>query len=165
MAEAQAMIQAVQQAANAAAEAAQALRAVGAPKSSGFAEANKTIPAPKEFGSAVSSEDAANWIDFSFSFRQWLCFADEGFSGDLQYVEEHGDSTINFKDTAEGRASKSRSTKLYAILSGVLRNRPLKVLRQVRDNNGLEVWRLYKALRYFVRGAAQSTSESPAPSA
>ena len=86
MAEAQAMIQAVQQAATAAAEAAQALRAVGAPKPSGFAEANKTIQAPKEFGSAVSSEDAANWTDFAFSFRQWLCFADDGYAADLQYV-------------------------------------------------------------------------------
>ena len=141
MAEAQAMIQAVQQAANAAAEAAQALRAVGVPKSSGFAEASKTIQAPKEFGSAASSEDAANWTDFAFSFRQWLCFADEGYSADLQYVEEHGDSLVSFKDTAEGLASKSRSTKLYAILSGVLRNRPLKVLRQVQNNNGMEVWR------------------------
>ena len=47
MAEAQAMIQAVQQAATAAAEAAQALRAVGAPKPSGFAEANKLIDSCK----------------------------------------------------------------------------------------------------------------------
>lgn len=137
MAETQAMIQ---QAVGSAAAAAQTLRAVGAPKSSGFAEANKTIQTPKEFGSAISSEDAASWTGFAFSFRQRLCFADEGYPADLQYVEEHGDSLVNFKDTTEGRASKSRSTNLHAILSGVLRNRPLKVLRQVQDN-GLEVWR------------------------
>lgn len=137
MAETQAMIQ---QTVGSAAAAAQTLRAVGAPKSSGFAEANKTIQTPKEFGSAISSEDAASWTGFAFSFRQRLCFADEGYPADLQYVEEHGDSLVNFKDTTEGRASKSRSTNLHAILSGVLRNRPLKVLRQVQDN-GLEVWR------------------------
>eukprot|EP00435_Cladocopium_sp_Y103_P049165 s951_g14.t1 len=146
MAEAQAMVQAVQQAAQAAADAAQALRAVGIPKASGFAEANKTIQAPKEFGSAISSEDAANWTDFAFSFRQWLCFAGDGYSSDLQYIDEHGDALVNFKDTPAGLASKSRSTKLYAILSGVLKNRPLKVLRQVPNNNGLEVWRQLNSL-------------------
>ena len=84
MAETQAMIQQTA----AAAGAAQTLRAVGAPKSSGFAQANKTIQALKELGSAISPESAANGIYFTFSFRQWLCFADEGNSADLQYVEE-----------------------------------------------------------------------------
>ena len=39
-----------------------------------------------------------------------------------------------------------RSKRLYAILSGLLLHRPLKILKQVPDNNGLEVWRQLSGL-------------------
>ena len=112
------MIQSVQQAAQAASEAARALRDVGLQRQGGFAEANKTIQCPKDFGSAVSSEDQNNWADFAFSFRQWLCFADSTYAADLDYVEEHSDTVVTYNDTAAGQASKARSTKLHAILAG-----------------------------------------------
>ena len=34
-----------------------------------------------------------------------------------------------------------RSKRLYAILSGLLQHRSLKLLKQVVESNGLEVWR------------------------
>ena len=140
------MIQSVQQAAQAASEAARALRDVGLQRQGGFAEANKTIQCPKDFGSAVSSEDQNNWADFAFSFRQWLCFADSTYAADLDYVEEHSDTVVTYNDTAAGQASKARSTKLHAILAGILKHRPLRLLRAVGDSNGLEVWRQLHAL-------------------
>ena len=121
MAETQAMIQ---QTVGAAAAAAQTLRAVGAPKSSGFAEANKTIQTPKEFGSGISSEDAANWTSVAFSFGQWLCLEMRDTQLICNMLRSMVTPSVNFKDTAESRASKSRSTNLHAILPGVLRNRP-----------------------------------------
>ena len=142
MTEAQMMVQSVQQAAQAAAEAAKALREIGVPqRQSGFAEANKTVQCPREFGSVVSSEDQNGWADFSFSFRQWLCFADSNYTSDLAHVEEHCDTVVTFKETPEGNDTKARSCKLYAILAGILRNRPLRLLRQIPSNNGLETWR------------------------
>ena len=147
--EAQVIMQSVTQAAKAAADAAQALRESNAQQLSrgmGFSEANKTIQCPKEFGSSVSSEDHSSWSDFSFSFKQWLCFADAAFTADLEFVEEHSDVVVTFKDTAEGKASEARAKKLYAILAGILKNRPLRLLRQVTSSNGLEVWRQLHAL-------------------
>ena len=142
MTEAQMMVQSVQQAAQAAAEAAKALREIGVPqRQSGFAEANKTVQCPREFGSVVSSEDQNGWADFSFSFRQWLCFADSNYTSDLAHVEEHCDTVVTFKETPEGNDTKARSCKLYAILAGIFRNRPLRLLRQIPSNNGLETWR------------------------
>jgi hypothetical protein len=117
MAEAQALMQAVQHAATAAAEAATALRDVGVSKHSGFSEANRAAQCPKEFGSAVSAEDSTNWSAFPLSFKQFLCFADDGYSADLKHVEDHGDVEVTFQNSVEGQASKARSTKLYAILS------------------------------------------------
>ena len=34
-----------------------------------------------------------------------------------------------------------RSKRLYAILSGLLQHRSLKLLKQVVESNGLEVWK------------------------
>ena len=88
-----------------------------------------------EFGSVVSSEDQNGWADFSFSFRQWLCFADSNYTSDLAHVEEHCDTVVTFKETPEGNETKARSCKLYAILAGILKNRPLRLLRQIPSNN------------------------------
>ena len=147
--EAQLMIQSVQQAAKAAADAAQALGDIGLQqRPGGFSEANKTVQCPKEFGAAISAEDQNSWADFSFAFRQWLCFADAAYSSDLDsdYVEEHSDTPVTYTATPEGQASKARSRKLFAILAGILKNRPLRILRAVPESNGLEVWRQLHAL-------------------
>eukprot|EP00435_Cladocopium_sp_Y103_P055808 s567_g18.t1 len=144
--EAQALVQSVQRAAQAAAEAAQALREANSQRSGGFSEANKTVQCPKEFGHPIAADDQNGWADFSFSFRQWLCFADANYATDLDYVEQHSNVVVTFSDTAEGAACKARSCKLYAILSGILRHRPLRLLRQITGSNGLEMWRQLHAL-------------------
>ena len=108
MSEAEDLVHAVQQAALAAAEAAKALRDAGVSKHSRFAEANRTIQCPKELGSAISAEDSTNWPDFSFAFKQWLCFADENCLADLKHVEDNAEVEISFTDTAVGQASKAR---------------------------------------------------------
>ena len=79
------------------------------------------------------------WMDFSLAFTQWLCFAEPEFGPDIKHVEENLNTVVVFVDTAAGKASQERSRRLYAILSGILKFRPLKVLKQVKDDNGLEV--------------------------
>ena len=85
-------------------------------------------------------------MDFSLAFTQWLCFAEPEFGPDIKHVEENLNTVVVFVDTAAGKASQERSRRLYAILSGILKFRPLKVLKQVKDNNGLEVWRQLHSL-------------------
>ena len=136
------LIQSVQQAALAASQAAQALREANEKRGSGcYAEANKIIQCPKEFGHATTLEDQSQWSDFAFSFKSWLFFAEPAFEVDIQYVENHPSIPVTYQDNPSGAASKERSRKLYSILAGILKQRPLKTLRQVGDANGLEVWR------------------------
>ena len=40
-----------------------------------------------------------------------------------------------------GDKEKSRSSFLYSLLAGLLKNRPLLILRQVSESNGLEAYR------------------------
>ena len=91
-----ALVQSVQQAAQAASDAAQALREANAARGGGFSEANKTVQCPKEFGHAISTEDQAGRTDFAFAFRQWLCFADEQYSAELKHVEENCNTPVTF---------------------------------------------------------------------
>eukprot|EP00435_Cladocopium_sp_Y103_P061798 s1685_g23.t1 len=127
--------------------AAQALKEANERKSSGFGEASKVIQCPKEFGSSSGSvEDQSQWSDFSFSFKQWLFLADSAFEPDLQFVEEHPNVAVVFHENPVGLASKERRKKLYSVLAGVLKNRPLKVLRQTMHQNGLETWRQLHSL-------------------
>ena len=124
------LFQSVQQAAIAAAQAAQALPESNERRATGFGEASKVSQCPKEFGSSSTIEDQSMWSDFAFSFKQGLFLADGGFEPDM---EENPGSTVVFQDNPGGHASRERSKKLYSVLAGILRNRPLKVLRQVGD--------------------------------
>eukprot|EP00435_Cladocopium_sp_Y103_P018349 s2423_g4.t1 len=142
--EAQQILDAVTRAANAASEAAQALREANEQSKasrSGLSEASKVVKVPDAFGNANSADDQAAWLDFSFSFKQWLFYADSAFENDMACVEKHLEVPVSFTATAEGSASEQGSKKLFAILSGLLQHRPLKILKQVPNNNGLEVWR------------------------
>ena len=57
---------------------------------------------------------------------------------DLKYVEDHLNVPVSYTATAEGVASETRSKKLYAILSGLLQQRPLKLLKEMPNSNGKE---------------------------
>jgi hypothetical protein len=65
-------LQSVQQAAQAAATAAQALRDANERRSSGFGEASKVVPCPKEVGTSGTTDDQSMWSVFAFSFTQWF---------------------------------------------------------------------------------------------
>ena len=86
------------------------------------------------------------WLDFSFALKQWLYYAEPGYEVDLTHIEEHLNSPIVYNQSPEGEKSKERSKRLYVILSGLLVHRPLKVLKQVVDSNGFEVWRQLSSL-------------------
>ena len=147
--EAAQILEAVTLAAGAASEAAQALKEANdqnRSQRSGFSEASKVVKCPSPFGCSNSAEDQSMWLDFSFAFKQWLYYAEPGYEVDLTHIEEHLNSPIVYNQTPEGEKSTERSKRLYAILSGLLVHRPLKLLKQVVDSNGLEVWRQLSSL-------------------
>ena len=154
-ADAATILQVCQQAAQAASQAAQALREANERRGNSYGEASKVIQCPKEFGNINSSDDHTAWSDFSFAFKQWLFFAESMFESDFRHVEEHPTVVVTFHDNPQGMASRERSKRLYSILAGILKQRPLKVLRQVTDANGLEVWRQLNSL-YMPRTKGRS---------
>ena len=103
-----------------------------------FSEASKVVKCPEFFGYTTSDEDQNCWRDFAFSFKAWLIFADSGFEAELEQIEKTSDTVYSVPTNEE---TLQRAHKLYAILSGLLRHRPLRVHKQVINRNGYETWR------------------------
>ena len=125
-------------AAESAAEAARALREAQERPRNSFSEASKVVKCSEFFGYATVDDDQNNWRDFAFSFKAWLVFADAEFDRELALIERASDVPISLP-TDPG--TLQRTYKLYAILSGLLKRRPLRIHRQVTDRNGYETWR------------------------
>ncbi|CAL1136540.1 unnamed protein product [Cladocopium goreaui] len=138
------LVQAATDAAKAASEAVLAMKeqqTARAGLSDGFKEASKVIRQPEPFGSEVHEEDLGRWQDFNVNFRAWLFYGNKHFEGDLHRIESvHGDIPIPSVD-GEAPEVQDRCSQLYSILTGLLRGKPLRMLRQVERRNGFEVWR------------------------
>ena len=89
------------------------------------------------FGYVTADEDQNNLRDFAFSFKAWLTFADAEFDRELRIIEKASQTPIALPTEPD---TLQRAYKLYAILSGLLRHRPLRIHRQVMDRNGFETW-------------------------
>ena len=131
------------QAAAAASDAAQALKDFAkTSEESGrqrFSEASKIIKQPDNFGSEDVDLDQKTWRDFLLNFKSWLFYADGKFESELRFVEEHPKVAIELSKL--NGEEQSRALQLYSIFTGVLRGKPLRLLRQQEDRNGLEVYR------------------------
>ena len=140
------LIQAATDAARAAADAAAALRDVQASRGTGlsgkgFSEASKVIRQPDPFGSENHEEDLSKWQDFTVNFKAWLFYGDSGFESDLHRVETNYASTPIEFPRSEPNDVQERCKQLFNILTGILRGKPLRLLRQTSERNGFEVWR------------------------
>ena len=132
------MMQAAQIQANAMMEMARVLKEkLAGDRKDRFGDAGKVIRQPEIFAPATQ-EEIRQWQDWRLSFRSWLFFAQEDFKKDLDKAER-SDKPLDFIDLS--LEEHERSEKLFSILTGVLRNRPLKILRSVEDGNGIDAWR------------------------
>ena len=99
-----------------------------------FGDASKVVRQPDVFGPNTAEEEASQWSDWRLSFKSWLLFANEKYEKDLDEAEK---ASSPLKEMTEEQ--QTRSETLHSILSGMLRNRPLKVLRAVEGRNGLSL--------------------------
>ena len=138
------LVQAAMDAARAASDAVVALRDQQANRSSaagGFQEASKVVRQPEPFGSKCHEDELAKWQDFDVSFKAWRFYGNKHFETDLHRVEvTHAETPISSAD-GEPQEVKDRCNQLYSILTGLLQGKPLRLLRQVSNRNGFEVWR------------------------
>ena len=130
------MVQAAESAA-AAAQAAQALlsRQAGDESRSWW----KLLPKPQVFDHSTRESEISSWKEWSWSFEQYIASVDGRFAEDIQNMRSHLDREVDPVDFSE--SEKQRNTFLYSLLSSLVRQRALLVVRQTTGNNGLEAYR------------------------
>ena len=138
----QQVVQAAFQAAQAAATAAKTTEETLDKRSGNgrFGEASKVIRMPECFR-LENDHDAeqSKWPEFSMAFKAWLYYAESEYENELTYVEDNVKTAQPL--SGMNQDSKVRAEQLYSVLTGLLRGRPLKILRSVSERNGYEVWR------------------------
>ena len=118
---------------------------------SGFSDANKILSKPDPFGSTFHESDLSSFQDWVQTFKNWITFADGEYENLLSTVEKHLDSPIDI--SRESDEFRQRGTKLYPVLSSLLKHKPRTILKQVED--GFEVWRQLHGI-YAPKTRAQS---------
>ena len=104
-----------------------------------FLEASKVVKQPAVFGPDTPEDERAEFPDWSVQFKAWLFYADSEFEAMLLHVEENIATPVDASGFSD--ENKERVAQLYSILTGILKGRPFRILRNVSDRNGLEVWR------------------------
>ena len=139
---AKALVAASQQSAAMAQEAVKTLKEMkekdGKKTGEGFATASKVVRPPEPFEPKNMEEEILQWQDWRLTyFKSWISFAEEAYNKEIEAIEG---SDKEVKLSSMTKEEQARSEKLYAILVGLLRNWPLKLLRAVDGRNGYEVW-------------------------
>ena len=154
-----ALIQTASQAAHSAAQAVQQMssatqRAASDRQFAGYSDASKVLRYPEGFGGNDSHEsDVAKWQEFAHSFKSWLIYAEPEYGEELATIETSPHVVVTIADMVE--STKPRARRLYAILSGLLKGRPLVILRSIPEQNGFELWRQLQSV-YAPRTRARS---------
>ena len=103
----------------------------------GFATASKVVRPPEPFEPKNMEEEISQWQDWRLTFESWIVCAEDAYNKEIEAIEG---SDKEVKLASMTKDEQARSEKLCAILVGLLRNRPLKLLRAVEGRNGYEVW-------------------------
>ena len=93
-----------------------------------FSEASKVGSMPESFGSEDDERDQEGWRDFLHNLKRWLYYADGSFETGSSNVDWNPKDILDLE--AMEPSHKARSVQLYAILSGLPKGKPLRVLRQ-----------------------------------
>ena len=92
------------------------------------------------FSPGTIDEEVSTWSDWALIFKNYIAFMDPRYLEDFVWSEQR-DGPIREGEYEVGSDKGRRAVKLRSILSSYFKNRPLKILRSVVNNDGFEVWR------------------------
>ena len=105
-----------------------------------FDTGSRVLKGPDVFAPGTLDEEVSSRQDWAFIFKNYIGFMDPNHLSEFSWAETHTGPITEDEYTA-GSENGRRAVKLYSVLSSYLKNRPLKILRSVLNNDGFEVWR------------------------
>ena len=99
----------------------------------------KLLPKPNAFNPADRDQEVLQWRDWYWTLRQYLGVVDGKFLEDLDHVETHMDSELDYDLLSAEEQSRGRF--LYGLLGSLVQGRLLGLIRNVSNSNGGEALR------------------------
>eukprot|EP00913_Durusdinium_trenchii_P019950 g18751.t1 len=91
-------------------------------------------------GTGSADGDDGNTSNFSWSLEQYLSSLNGMFTEDFKDIRARPDDPID--SSIQSDEEKQRSKFLYSLLASLVKQRPLAMVRQVTESNGMEAYRL-----------------------
>ena len=101
---------------------------------------SRFIQKPDMYKPDTREQEIDQWTDWRHVMRNYLGVIDANYLTEMDVVEARTNEEAVLNAATHPDAAR-RSRELYAILASFMRNRPLKILRNVAGSNGYEAWR------------------------
>lgn len=102
----------------------------------------KLLPKPPPFDHASGESEISSWKEWSWLFEQYMASVDARFADDIQQVRSTVEQPVDPVDFSDGKRQRNSHSFLYSLLSSLVGQRALLVVKQVSNSNGLEAYRL-----------------------
>ena len=96
------------------------------------------LKAPDVFKPDGRDAELKLWGDWKFGFLNHVKGLDPSMAASMDMVESNVDANYNFEDMTD--ETKAKAVTLYSLLTSYVRQRPLKLIRHVKSENGFEAW-------------------------
>ena len=101
---------------------------------------SRLLPRPDIFKPQTRDEEISGFPKWAWQFKQYLRAIDGDMCNMVEEVEADLSAEALFGNMSP--EAQNQAKKLYALLTTLLRERPLQLLRSAEQGNGFEAWRL-----------------------
>ena len=99
-----------------------------------------SLPKPSSYEPKSREDELSLWRDSRWGLEQYLASLDAGFVEDIKEIREHPDRPID--PSIQTDDERQRGSFMYALLTSLVRHRPLSLIKQVKEANGMEAYRM-----------------------
>ena len=108
------------------------------------------LKTPDLFKPDSRDNELRQWSDWKFSFGNYIKGIDAPMAYSMKLVEENLNGNYELDEMTDD--TKAQAIRLYSLLTSYLRNRPLKLVRHMKQENGFEAWqRLLREMQPVTR--------------
>ena len=114
---------------------------------------SRRVKTPDIFKPDTRDQELKQWNDWKFGFINYVKSIEPNMANSMKMVEDNLNGDFNVDDMTD--ETKAMAVRLYAVLTSYLRNRPLKLVRRIKAENGFEAWqRLLREMQPATRARA-----------
>ena len=100
----------------------------------------RLLPRPEVFKPQNREDEISQFGEWKWMFKQYIRAIEPAISKSMDDVEADLSTSVSLVEMTMD--AEVQAQKLYALLTSMLRERPLQLVRSVEEGNGYEAWRI-----------------------